>query len=110
MSWQFSESKYTIGTAKRQPPYDREGGSMCHSVTEPGCNRRDFISYALALGGLTGVTSVFGRSDGWAAVSYRPLDPVNPDVLFGSTSSLWGAQHDIEWAIKRIAALGLQGI
>jgi hypothetical protein len=43
-------------------------------------------------------------------VSRRPLDPVNPDILFGSTSSLWDAQHDIEWAIKRIAAVGLQGI
>ncbi len=28
----------------------------------------------------------------------------------GSTSSLWGGHHDIEWAIKRIAWLGLQGI
>ena len=27
-----------------------------------------------------------------------------------STSSLWDARHSIEWAIKRIAALGLQGI
>ena len=44
------------------------------------------------------------------AVSHRPLDPVNPDILFGSTSSLWDHHHPIEWAIKRIAALGLQGI
>lgn len=44
------------------------------------------------------------------AGSHRPLDPVNPDILFGSTSSLWDGQHDIEWAIKRIAAVGLQGI
>jgi hypothetical protein len=42
--------------------------------------------------------------------AHRPLDPVNPDILFGSTSSLWSNQHDIEWAIKRVAALGLQGI
>ncbi|MBI4220012.1 MAG: TIM barrel protein, partial [Chloroflexi bacterium] len=40
----------------------------------------------------------------------RPLDPVNPDILFGSTSSLWDGKHDIEWGIKRIAAVGLQGI
>ena len=32
------------------------------------------------------------------------------DRLYGSTSSLWDARHSIEWAIKRIAALGLQGI
>ncbi|HCV28008.1 MAG TPA: sugar phosphate isomerase/epimerase [Dehalococcoidia bacterium] len=44
------------------------------------------------------------------APSHRPLDPENPDILYGSTSSLWDARHPIEWAIKRIAALGLQGI
>ncbi|MDP7613089.1 MAG: hypothetical protein QF908_03835, partial [Dehalococcoidia bacterium] len=42
--------------------------------------------------------------------SHRPLDPENPDILYGSTSSLWDARHTIEWGIKRIAALGLQGI
>ena len=44
------------------------------------------------------------------AASHQPLDPENPDILYGSTSSLWDARHPIEWAIKRIAALGLQGI
>jgi len=44
------------------------------------------------------------------AVSHSPLDPENPDILYGSTSSLWDARHPIEWAIKRIATLGLQGI
>jgi inosose dehydratase len=43
-------------------------------------------------------------------VSHCPLDPENPDILYGSTSSLWDARHPIEWGIKRIAALGLQGI
>ncbi len=42
--------------------------------------------------------------------SHRPLDPENPDILYGSTSSLWDARHPIEWGIKRIACLGLQGI
>ena len=42
--------------------------------------------------------------------SHRPLDPENTDILYGSTSSLWDARHPIEWGIKRIAALGLQGI
>ena len=46
----------------------------------------------------------------WGAVSHQPLDPVNPDILFGTTSSIWGRQHDLVWAVKRIAALGLQGI
>ena len=42
--------------------------------------------------------------------SHKSLDPENPDILYGSTSSLWDARHSIEWGIKRIAALGLQGI
>ena len=72
--------------------------------------RRSFMSHALALGGTTAALRVFGPSNVFGAVSHRPLDPVNPDMLFGATSSLWGDRHDIEWAIRRIAALGLQGI
>jgi inosose dehydratase len=83
---------------------------MSPSVTGRGFNRRDFMSYALALGGLTAAASVVRPSDVWAAVTHKPLDPVNPDMLFGSTSSLWGSVRSIEWAIKRIPALGLQGI
>jgi len=83
---------------------------MAQSVTDRGLNRREFMSYALAVGGMTAVASVFRPVNLWGAVSHRPLDPVNPDIRFGSTSSLWSGQRDIEWAIKRIAALGLQGI
>ncbi len=45
-----------------------------------------------------------------ASHNHVVLDPENPDILYGSTSSLWDARHPIEWGIKRIAALGLQGI
>src|SRR5882672_2320813 len=83
---------------------------MAQSVTDRGFNRREFMSYALALGGMTAAASVLRPGILWGAVSHRPLDAVNPDILFGSTSSLWSGQHDIEWAIKRIAALGLQGV
>ena len=83
---------------------------MSQSVTERGLKRRDFMSYALALGGVTVAASIVGPSSVWGSVSHRPLDPVNPDILFGSTSSLWSGQHDLVWAIKRIKALGLQGI
>src|SRR5712691_53579 len=83
---------------------------MSERMTGRGLKRREFMSYALALGGMTAAVSVVGSSRVWGAVSHRPLDPVNPDILCGTTSSLWGQQHDIEWAIKRIAALGLQGI
>ena len=45
-----------------------------------------------------------------APIKHQPLDPENSNILYGSTSSLWDARHPIEWGIKRIAALGLQGI
>ena len=83
---------------------------MSETTTGRGVQRREFISHALALGGLTAAASVAQPSNLWGAVSHRPLDPVNPDILFGTTSSLWGQVRDIEWAIQRIAALGLQGI
>jgi inosose dehydratase len=59
---------------------------------------------------MAAAASLLEPLDLWGAVSHRSLDPVNPDILFGSTSSLWSGQRDIEWAIKRVAALGLQGI
>src|SRR5690349_9573926 len=77
---------------------------------EPGINRREFLSSALAASSITAAASVAGSSKASGAVSHKPLDPVNPDILFGTTSSIWGRQHDIVWAVKRIAALGLQGI
>ena len=83
---------------------------MPMSAAQRGLGRREFMSQTLAWGGMAAVARVAGSSDVWAAVAHRPLDPVNPDILFGSTSSLWSNQHDIEWAIKRVAALGLQGI
>jgi inosose dehydratase len=49
-------------------------------------------------------------SRAWGAVTHKPLDPVNPDILFGSTSSIWSPQHDLVWAVKKISAMGLQGI
>ena len=73
-------------------------------------NRREFLSSAGALGGIAAAGVTAGASRAWGAVTHRPLDPINPDILFGTTSSIWGAQHDIVWAVKRIAGLGLQGI
>lgn len=83
---------------------------MYITVTERGLKRREFVSSALALSGLTAAASVVGPSKLWGAASPQSLDPVNPDILYGTTSSIWGRQHDIEWAVKRVAALGLQGI
>jgi inosose dehydratase len=83
---------------------------MSTKVTERGLKRREFLSSAIAWSGLTAAAGVVGPTKAWGAASRRSLDPVNPDILFGSTSSIWGRQHDIVWAVKRIAALGLQGI
>src|ERR1700693_569555 len=83
---------------------------MSVKVTECGLKRREFISSALALFGVTAAASIVWPSKVWGAVSHRPLDPVNPDILFGTTSSIWRGQHDTVWAVKRIAAMGLQGI
>src|SRR5438132_8751239 len=80
---------------------------MSVETTKPGVNRRHFISSALAAAA-AGVLAA--PSKAWGAVTHQPLDPVNPDILFGTTSSIWGRQHDIVWAVKRIKALGLQGI
>jgi inosose dehydratase len=83
---------------------------MSATLTERGLNRREFMSSTLALSGMMAAASVLGPARVWGAVAHKPLDPVNPDILFGTTSSIWGRQHDIVWAVKRVAALGLQGI
>lgn len=83
---------------------------MSTKVTERGLKRREFLASAIAWSGLTAAAGVVGPTKAWGAASRRSLDPVNPDILFGTTSSIWGRQHDIVWAVKRIAALGLQGI
>jgi inosose dehydratase len=82
---------------------------MSASFNGTGSNRRDFLSSSLAFAGLA-ATGLMGASEAWGAISHKPLDPVNPNILYGSTSSLWSGEHDIVWAIKRIKALGLQGI
>ena len=83
---------------------------MSIKVTERGRNRREFMSSALALSGITAAASFIEPSQLSGAVSHKSLDPVNPDILYGTTSSIWGKQHDTVWAVKRIAALGLQGM
>ena len=83
---------------------------MSTKVTERGLRRREFLSSAIAWSGVTAAAGVVGPTKAWSAASRRSLDPVNPDILFGTTSSIWGRQHDIIWAVKRIAALGLQGV
>jgi len=54
---------------------------------------------------------------GAKTVRHKPLDPVNPDIMFGTTSSIWNtpglaidAPYDTPQAIRAVAARGLQGI
>jgi len=83
---------------------------MSPTLNEPGLKRRDFLSSALAFSGITAAATALAPTKAFSAITHKPLDPVNPDILFGSTSSLWSDRHDIVWAIQRIADLGLQGI
>jgi inosose dehydratase len=77
--------------------------------------RRHFMVGAAAASLSAGsfhTTELLGKT-----IKHKPLDPVNPDILFGTTSSIWGGAgeggkktHETPWAIKRVAELGLQGI
>jgi inosose dehydratase len=76
--------------------------------------RRHFMVTGAAVAATAGLhtTRLWGKT-----VAHKPLDPVNPDMLFGTTSSIWGGAgvgaanaHTTEWAVKRCSELGLQGI
>jgi inosose dehydratase len=78
----------------------------------PKLQRRHFMLTAAAAASGLASTSVFGKT-----IRHKPLDPVNPDLLFGTTSSIWNdaglnanTVYDTAQAIKVVAARGLQGI
>ncbi len=85
-------------------------------MTKPfngGLGRRHFVVAAGALAASTALLPVSAL----AKIRHKPLDPVNPDILFGTTSSIWNdagagtAQpYSTERAIQAVAARGLQGI
>jgi inosose dehydratase len=75
-----------------------------------GLRRREFLSSVAAFSGFTAAASMVEPFKAWGSSPRKSLDPVNPDILYGTTSSIWGRQHDLVWAVKRIALLGLQGI
>jgi sugar phosphate isomerase/epimerase len=80
--------------------------SMVDRVGDPSIRRREFVSSALGIAAASFLPTV--KLAG--AVKHTPLDPVNPDILYGTTSSIWRPQRDLVWAVKRISTLGLQGI
>ena len=59
---------------------------------EQSAPRREFMKSALALSGMAAAASITGPSLVWGAanqIKHQSLDPVNPDILFGTTSSIW---------------------
>ena len=105
------------------------GIHMVHTakgIARHGAERRRFVKSALALSGMSAAASIAGSSLVWGAstpIKHRSLDPVNPDIMFGTASGIWGGggfatnwwtaqgnSLDAEFWIKRVAQLGLQGI
>jgi sugar phosphate isomerase/epimerase len=77
-------------------------------------HRRHFMVTAAA----AVATSTLHSTQLWGkTIKHKPLVPVKPDILCGTTSSIWGGAggggkktRETPWAIKRVAELGLQGI
>lgn len=72
--------------------------------------RRHFLATAAAAAAMPHAAAA-------KSINHTPLDPVNPDMLFGTTSSIWNdaglnvtSVFSMEQAIKAVAARGLQGI
>src|SRR5258706_7862278 len=77
-------------------------------------HRRHFMLTAAATVAASGLhtTALWGKT-----IKHKPLDPVNPDILYGTTSSIWGgagvgAKHnpDTPWAMQGVAEVGPPGI
>jgi len=87
-------SKYLLSELGRKHP-------CLYKITERRIRRREFVSSALALSGMTAAASFdraipdVGRGFPQAA---RPCQSRHP---FRTTSSIWGNQHDVVWAIQR---------
>ena len=71
--------------------------------------RRDILKSGLAACGLIAAGNLVSAKAAFAAMA-RGLDPVDPDIKFGTTSSIWDNTHSTEFWIRRVAELGLQGI
>jgi inosose dehydratase len=82
------------------------------SVERDSCDlgRRDFLKSGVAMSGILAASGGLGMSNAWGATKMKSLDPINPDIMYGTTSSIWGNTHDIEFWAKRCGELGLQGI
>jgi inosose dehydratase len=82
--------------------------------TGHGPQRRHFIAGTGALAASAALSPMPALA---RTLNHKPLDPVNPDLLFGTTSSIWNdaginvnPAYTTPEAIKLIEAVGLQGI
>jgi len=74
---------------------------MPYEGVSAGPSRRYFIGSALSI-------ACEALSAGPAAAKLASYDPVNPDMLFGTVSSIWG--NDYDYALKSAHRLGFQGM
>jgi len=90
---------------------------MLVGITDRRLKRREFVSSALLLSGMTSAAAVLGPSPVWGAAS-KSLDPIDPDIRYGITGALWGdwqngslrMSTDVQQIISDTARFGLQGI
>ena len=80
--------------------------------------RRHFIVGATAAAATLSTGMTMGAAPAWAQkLNHKPLDPVNPNIRFGTTGSIWGEAgvgatriYSTEQAIKMCSKVGLQGV
>jgi sugar phosphate isomerase/epimerase len=79
--------------------------------------RREFVSSGVAFSSLAGVAAVLRSNLAWGDSS-QSLDPLDPNIRYGITGSLWGdwpngnlrMSTDLQPIISDTARFGLQGI
>ena len=80
--------------------------------------RRHFIVGATAAAATLSTGMTMGAAPALAQkLNHKPLDPVNPNIRFGTTGSIWGEAgvgatriYSTEQAIKMCSKVGLQGV
>lgn len=78
---------------------------MANTSAKNGPARRQFLGSALAFS--AGMAGGALRASP-ALAKLASYDPVNPDLLFGTVSSIWG--NDYDYALKSASRLGFQGM
>ncbi|MGA2114973.1 MAG: sugar phosphate isomerase/epimerase [Bryobacteraceae bacterium] len=79
--------------------------------------RREFVSSAVTFSGMVGAAALLRPAPMWGASS-KFLDPVDPNIRYGITGSLWGdwpdgnlrMSTDMRQIVSDTARFGLQGI